>query len=262
MSSTMLRLTRQSITPLRASGSTRLPTALARRQPLSSSSRLAQTTHALPRFSAHTFAARAALRTVWARRSTRALSSEATAERYGDIPKDAPLGQRLKHLMKKYGWYALGVYLAVSVVDFGLAFGAINLVGADRVAAASAAARRTVMGWVGRGAVEDGAEKVEGEIEKAAEEKDKGGREGLYAMVVLAYTVHKTLFLPFRVGATAAITPRLVGFLRTRGWVGSEGARQAGREMRLKGQLKGQEMRAKAQEIRERAKRRPGGPEP
>jgi uncharacterized membrane protein len=156
------------------------------------------------------------------------------------MPKDAPLGQRLKHLMKKYGWYALGVYLAISVVDFGVAFAAINFVGADKVAAATAAVKNAVKGWTGQ-AVEEGAEKVE----EAAVKKDKGGREGLYAMLVLAYTVHKTLFLPVRVGVTAAITPKFVGFLRTRGWVGSEGARQAGREMRQK-----------AQEMRERTKRK------
>ena len=54
------------------------------------------------------------------------------------------------------------------------------------------------------------------------------------AMLLLAYTVHKTLFLPFRVGLTAAFTPKLVGWLTRRGWAGGEGAKRAAREMRDK----------------------------
>ena len=59
-----------------------------------------------------------------------------------------------------------------------------------------------------------------------------GGSEGIWAMVVLAYTIHKTLFLPVRVGLTAAVTPRLVGWLRSRGWAGSAGTKRAAQEMR------------------------------
>jgi hypothetical protein len=36
----------------------------------------------------------------------------------------------------------------------------------------------------------------------------------------LAYTIHKTLFLPVRVGLTAAWTPKLVKWLTLRGWIG------------------------------------------
>jgi len=50
------------------------------------------------------------------------------------------------------------------------------------------------------------------------------GRSSLWAMIVIAYGVHKTVFLPFRVGLTAAITPRFVGWLRSKGWAGTAGA--------------------------------------
>jgi hypothetical protein len=50
-------------------------------------------------------------------------------------------------------------------------------------------------------------------------------------MLVLAYIVHKT-FLPIRMGLTAVCTPRLVNWLRARGWVGGEGTRRAVQEMR------------------------------
>lgn len=60
----------------------------------------------------------------------------------------------------------------------------------------------------------------------------QGGQEGLYATIVLAYTIHKTLFLPVRVGLTAALTPKLVGWLGRKGWVGGEGTRRAATEIR------------------------------
>lgn len=59
-----------------------------------------------------------------------------------------------------------------------------------------------------------------------------GGQESLYAILLLAFAVHKTLFLPVRIGVTAVFTPRLVKWLRTKGWVGGEGTRRAMHEMR------------------------------
>jgi hypothetical protein len=53
-------------------------------------------------------------------------------------------------------------------------------------------------------------------------------------MLVLAYTIHKTLFFPVRVGLTAGLTPKLVGWLSRRGWAGGAGTRRAAMEMRDK----------------------------
>ena len=73
------------------------------------------------------------------------------------------------------------------------------------------------------------------EVQHAAENKPGGaGREGLWAMAVLAYTIHKTVFLPFRVGVTAAVTPKFVGWLAKRGWAGSQGTRRAAQHVRDK----------------------------
>lgn len=40
----------------------------------------------------------------------------------------------------------------------------------------------------------------------------------LWTEAVLAYTIHKTLLLPFRVGVTAAITPSFVKYMVKLGW--------------------------------------------
>ncbi|KAJ1304419.1 hypothetical protein OPQ81_005567 [Rhizoctonia solani] len=134
------------------------------------------------------------------------------------------LSARLKHLIKSYGWHALGVYMILSVVDFGVAFGLINFIGAAHVARITASAKAYLadhlpdvpLPW----------SRVEGP-EDVGRDRISGGDGSLYAMLVLAYTVHKTLFLPVRVGLTAALTPKLVGKLRQRGWAGTDGAKRA-----------------------------------
>ncbi|KAF8554718.1 hypothetical protein OG21DRAFT_1508608 [Imleria badia] len=140
-------------------------------------------------------------------------------------PPDATVSQRLKHLVKSYGWYALGVYLVFSALDFSVAFAGIKLLGAEQVSQAAAYAKQAVSGFLHTTPPEPGRDETES---PAAGE---GGQEGLYAMLVLAYTIHKTVFLPVRVGLTAALTPRIVGWLRARGWAGGEGAKRAAREI-------------------------------
>lgn len=147
-------------------------------------------------------------------------------------PPGSSLSERLKTLMKKYGWYAVGVYFAVSVADFAIAFAGINLLGADYVSSLAASAKMWVLGLVYSRPPEPGRQ----EMEDVSGNVSQRGQEGLYAMLVLAYTVHKTLFLPVRIGFTAAFTPRIVNWLRARGWAGGEGTRRAMHEM--KGRLR------------------------
>ena len=130
------------------------------------------------------------------------------------LPQSMTLSQRLKHLIKSYGWYALGVYLILSALDFGVAFVGINLLGADYVSRVAAQAKHMIVNSYHSRPAEPGRDEID-----RANHGNQGGSEGLYAMLVLAYTIHKTLFLPIRIGLTAAFTPRLVGWLRRRGWI-------------------------------------------
>jgi hypothetical protein len=43
------------------------------------------------------------------------------------------LSQRLKQLSREYGWTAVGVYFALSVLDFPFCFLAVRLLGTDRI---------------------------------------------------------------------------------------------------------------------------------
>ncbi|TFK18927.1 hypothetical protein FA15DRAFT_674910, partial [Coprinopsis marcescibilis] len=144
------------------------------------------------------------------------------------LPPNATLTQRLKHLIRSYGWYALGVYAILSALDFGVAFVGINLLGAEYVSHVAGTVRSAVTNLLHSRPVEPGLD----EIEPVGTNPAERGHEGLYAILVLAYTVHKTLFLPVRVGLTAAFTPRLVHWLRARGWAGGDGARRAASDMR------------------------------
>ncbi|KAF8813613.1 hypothetical protein BYT27DRAFT_7044201, partial [Phlegmacium glaucopus] len=144
------------------------------------------------------------------------------------VLQNPSLSQRLKDLIKSYGWYALGVYLALSVLDFGVAFAGVNLLGAEYVAHVTASVKSTVTGLIYPKPAEPGLD----EIESTKNPQVSGGHEGLYAMLVLAYTIHKTLFVPVRIGLTAAFTPRLVAWLSRKGWAGGAGTRRAAQEMR------------------------------
>ena len=143
------------------------------------------------------------------------------------LPPNPTLSQRLKQLIKSYGWYALGVYLLISALDFGVAFVGINLLGAEYVSRVAASAKSMVTNLISKPA-EPGLD----EVESTKNLQSGEGHEGLYAMLVLAYTVHKTLFLPVRIGLTAAFTPRLVAWLGRKGWAGGAGTKRAAQEMR------------------------------
>lgn len=45
----------------------------------------------------------------------------------------ASLSERLKKLSREYGWAALGVYLALSALDFPFCFAAVRLLGVERI---------------------------------------------------------------------------------------------------------------------------------
>jgi len=116
------------------------------------------------------------------------------------------------------------MYMVIGIVDFGVAFAGVNLLGAEYVSRVAASLKEYVESFVYTRPIEPGREEVES--------ASRGSHEGLYAMIVLAYTIHKTLFLPVRVGLTAALTPKLVGWLGHRGWAGGAGTKRAANEMR------------------------------
>jgi len=145
--------------------------------------------------------------------------------------KPTTISGRLKDLIKRYGWYALGVYVVLGAIDFGISFAGIQVIGAEKVSHWTHQAKEAVTGviWPDRNAP------AHAEVEMPRDHPAlQGGREGLIAMIFLAWTVHKTVFMPFRVGLTAALTPRLVKWLTSRGWTGRAGSMRAANHLRDK----------------------------
>ncbi|KDQ21687.1 hypothetical protein BOTBODRAFT_26116 [Botryobasidium botryosum FD-172 SS1] len=158
-------------------------------------------------------------------------SNASNASSSGSPPPDpTTFSGRLKVLIKSYGWYALGVYLFFSALDFSFVFATVSFFGAAQVNQATAALRGMISEILHRPAPEippagpgDG-----------SDAPSQNGSESLWAMIVLSYAIHKTLLLPVRVGLTAAFTPRLVRWLTSRGWTGAAGTRRAAEHMRNK----------------------------
>jgi len=175
------------------------------------------------------------------RLSTHALSSEAaeaaasgSAHAAEDpVAREKTLTGRLKALIRTYGWYAFGLYTVIGFVDFSISFAAIQVVGREKVADATHWLKEKTMVLIGDWwpqkahdeSVEHAVDVVSGSKSGAA--AIKGLDAGLWASIVLAYGIHKTLFLPVRVGITAAVTPGFVKWLQSRGWAGVQGTKRA-----------------------------------
>ncbi|KIY50179.1 hypothetical protein FISHEDRAFT_7236, partial [Fistulina hepatica ATCC 64428] len=143
------------------------------------------------------------------------------------LPANASFSQRLKHLVKNYGWYAMGVYIVIGVADFSVALAAVHVFGAEHVDHLTHVVKDAAVKLIYSMPPEPGREEMDPTSASAAAAAGTGGHGSLYATIVLAYTIHKTLFLPVRVGLTAALTPPLVRWLRMRGWAGSAGTARA-----------------------------------
>lgn len=132
---------------------------------------------------------------------------------------------KFKLLAKKYGWYAIGMYSILSAFDFSLSFLVVHSLGAERIEPLISTSLRTYRTWR-HGPEEtrrlEEEDKVRREEVKNEQKKNGGywGSRMFWAEILLAYTIHKTLLLPFRAGLTVAWTPKVVNWLRARGWAG------------------------------------------
>ncbi|KAF2184366.1 hypothetical protein K469DRAFT_688836 [Zopfia rhizophila CBS 207.26] len=155
-------------------------------------------------------------------------------------PEPAPsLSQRLRKLSREYGWSALGVYLALSALDFPFCFLAVRMLGTERIGhyehvviEAFWNVLRIPFPNVGKGkeseeAVTIGEETVQataregqlgwsGGVDKA-EADNQGAQASIWTQVALAYAIHKS-FIFIRVPLTAAVIPKVVKTLRKWGW--------------------------------------------
>ncbi|KAK8098256.1 uncharacterized protein PG998_013742 [Apiospora kogelbergensis] len=146
------------------------------------------------------------------------------------------LSARLKKLSREYGWSAVGVYLAMSILDFPFCFLLVRIVGTDRIGAlehyvVSNAKKKHWKRRHQRGVematwgVEEAEARNKAEASKSDNKPDASGwlsltryfNPGLGTQLALAYAIHKS-FIFIRVPLTAAVTPKVVKVLRSWGW--------------------------------------------
>ncbi|KAI9708097.1 MAG: hypothetical protein M1820_004301 [Bogoriella megaspora] len=153
---------------------------------------------------------------------------------------DPPLSfsQRMKKLSREYGWSALGVYLALTALDFPFCFLAVRSLGTERIGHWEHVVVESFWKVVAipfpnlRGTVNEKQAEVEesptlGELAareggggwgvEEAEIKNQGDNASIWTQLALAYAIHKS-FIFIRVPITAAITPKVVKTLRGWGW--------------------------------------------
>ncbi|KAL7823245.1 hypothetical protein V8C26DRAFT_385853 [Trichoderma gracile] len=156
----------------------------------------------------------------------------------GAKEENLSLSGRFKKLSREYGWSAVGVYFALSVLDFPFCFLLVRIVGTERIGqvehyVVSAVAkfipesvRTRWHEWrqslkkeeeqrLGNNDISDKVEMVGWGVEKA-EERNKE-EASLATQLALAYAIHKS-FIFVRVPLTAAVTPKVVKVLRGWGW--------------------------------------------
>jgi hypothetical protein len=85
------------------------------------------------------------------------------------------LSQRLRKLSREYGWAAIGVYFALSALDFPFCFLAVKLLGTDRIGQWEHAVLSYVKGWIKWPLGQGGQDAVDG----AANEVKRVGKETL-----------------------------------------------------------------------------------
>ncbi|PRP86848.1 hypothetical protein PROFUN_05065 [Planoprotostelium fungivorum] len=122
-----------------------------------------------------------------------------------DLKRAQGFKEKFKVLSKKYGWWAIGVYFGIATVDLMIIFSIVHFAGAQHVRRAEVWTREKL--GLSQRPLEEG-EAVSGNPSSKA----------LWAEFILAWTIHKTLLLPIRVGITAAITPSFVRWMARMGW--------------------------------------------
>lgn len=147
-------------------------------------------------------------------------------------PKKAGVFDKIKILVKQYGYTGVAVYLAISTLDLAATFVIVKAAGMDKIEQAQDWVLDNVGGYFG---YKTSAEKHAEEALKRQESLDAKNAEldsvddaqvgaiynkasGLWSVFVIAYGIHK-LLVPLRVVATSMITPPLVKWLVKRGWI-------------------------------------------
>jgi hypothetical protein len=117
-----------------------------------------------------------------------------------------PPVSKTKQFMKKYGYVGIGVYLVLSAADLAATMAVISVKGADKVRQAEDYALEKAKGWLGM-------------KHTPLNETHLHEKPSFASVFLIAYGIHKTILLPFRLSLTAAVTPAVARRLMNWGWL-------------------------------------------
>lgn len=154
--------------------------------------------------------------------SRNALTTASASSSSATVSSPAAKPGKLRELLRKYGVTGVAVYFGISAIDLGITFLAIQAGGADSV--------KKVEDWMvdkfGRfglfGQKHDSAGQEESGsdiLNEMVATTKRGEKPSFASILIIAYGIHKTIMLPFRVGATAMVTPWMVRRLQRMGWI-------------------------------------------
>ncbi|KAG0356216.1 hypothetical protein BGX24_006462 [Mortierella sp. AD032] len=135
-------------------------------------------------------------------------------------PQKAGVMDKIKQLVKQYGYTGVAVYLAISTLDLAATFVIVKAAGMEKIEKAQDWVLENIGHYFGYKAkphthtTEEDLDKMDDEQVGAIYNK----ASGLWSVFVIAYGIHK-LLVPLRVVATSMITPPLVKWLVKRGWI-------------------------------------------
>ncbi|KAF8939973.1 hypothetical protein BGZ58_008133 [Dissophora ornata] len=130
--------------------------------------------------------------------------------------KSSGFMDKIKQLIKQYGYTGVAVYFGISMVDLAATFVVVKAAGMEKIEKGQDWVVEHIGGYFGY--------KRNPDRTHASENKDVGDgagfnkASGLWSVFVIAYGIHK-LLVPFRVVATSMITPPLVKWLVKKGWI-------------------------------------------
>jgi hypothetical protein len=203
----------------------------------------------------------------------RRLRNAAEADPLAKPDSELSLSQRLKKLSREYGWSAVGVYFALSALDFPFCYLLVRVLGTDRIgewehAVVSRVAplipqsvkdafynaknwfRKTEVEYTGDDDVSDVIDAAGWGVQEAEARMKKEASLG--TQLALAYAIHKS-FIFIRIPLTAAVTPKVVSLLRGWGWNIGKRSTEAEKVARRVKRMERKEL--KAEKKREKAAR-------
>ncbi|KAG0281464.1 hypothetical protein BGZ96_001130 [Linnemannia gamsii] len=148
--------------------------------------------------------------------------------------KSAGFMDKIKQLVKQYGYTGVAVYLGISTLDLAATFIIVKAAGMEKIEMAQDYVIEhygPLVGYKPKPHSHSEAAAAAVDLDKVDDEQVGAiynKASGLWSVFVIAYGIHK-LLVPLRVVATSMITPPLVKWLVRKGWikeVAKQGAKQ------------------------------------